>query len=65
MPDEREMLLGGIEEDILEELNLELLPPALYTRIRNRLYAREIDLKRQTRTAVMGAMDGLLARILA
>lgn len=65
MPDiERELVLNGIEEDILEILNLETIPPALYVRIQNRLYERDRQLKRQARAAVMGAMDGLLARIL-
>lgn len=62
---DRSMVLNGIEEDILEELNLEVLPPALYVRIQNRLYDRERTMKRQARAAVKGAMDELLARVLA
>lgn len=66
MPDmERELVLNGIEEDILEAFNLATLPPSLYVKIQNRLYDRDRQLKRQARVAVMGAMDGLLARVLA
>lgn len=66
MPDmERELVLNGIEEDILEAFKLETLPPSLYVKIQNRLYDRDRQLKRKARADVMGAMDGLLARILA
>ena len=62
---DRELVLNGIEEDILGELNLEVLPPSLYVKIQIRLYDRDRQQKRQARTAVMGAMDELLARVLA
>ena len=62
---DRELVLNGIEEDILEAFQLETLPPSLYVKIQNRLYDRDRQLKRQARVAVMGAMDGLLARVLA
>ena len=62
---DRELVLNGIEEDILGELNLEVLPPSLYVKIQIRLYDRDRQQKRQARTAVMGAMDELLALVLA
>lgn len=63
--DERVLVLNGIEEDILEVLNLETIPPALYVRIQNRLYDRDLQMKRKARAEVMGAMEELLARVLA
>ena len=66
MPDtERELVLNGIKEDILEFIDIEAVPVALNTRIQNRLYEWDRQLRRQARSAVMGAMEELLARVLA
>jgi len=65
MAEDKNLLINGLEEDILEAFDVEELPQELTYKLHNRLYEHERQLKRAARLAVVNAMDSLLAKILA
>lgn len=65
MAEDKNLLINGLEEDILEAFDVEELPMELIYKLNNRLYEHERQLKRVARLAVVNAMDSLLAKILA